>query len=268
MGAVKIYWMLVTLATPPFTFSSSMDLEVSSSLDLEPSSSLDMEASSHLGLEAGPTSVGSPSFWDEDDDSTGVQLEVRNLEEFEYFQHMELLDTYGLSSLNFSDFEDLSDTYNLSNLSEFESFDQALLIDLVGDEEEFEELDQELDYLLDELGVEEDLIDEALGEEEEEENEEKSKDGEEDENEGSMLSKSLLLLQTKNLAAGEDVESQLVEDSKDSRRGKIYSGLKWGSLALSVVLLAAAMLATYSYANHRNKCEGLKKPDTTTVAPV
>ena len=68
----------------------------------------------------------------------------------------------------------------------------------------------------------------ALGEEEEEENEEKSKDGEEDENEGSMLSKSLLLLQTKNLAAGEDVESQLVEDSKDSRRGKIYSGLKWG----------------------------------------
>ena len=69
----------------------------------------------------------------------------------------------------------------------------------------------------------------ALGEEEEEEEkEEKSKDGEEDENEGSMLSESLLLLQTKNLAAGEDVESQLVEDSKDSRRGKIYSGLKWG----------------------------------------
>ena len=69
----------------------------------------------------------------------------------------------------------------------------------------------------------------ALGEEEEEEKEEKSKDGEEDENEGSMLSKSLLLLQTKNLAAGEDVESQLVEDSKEnSRRGNIYSGLKWG----------------------------------------
>ena len=97
---------------------------------------------------------------------------MRNLEEFEYFQHSELLDTYGLSSLNFSDFEGLSDDLSnlnfsdfegLSDLSEFESFDQALLIDLVGDEEEFEELDQELDYLLDELGVEEDLIDEVFG---------------------------------------------------------------------------------------------------------
>ena len=92
---------------------------------------------------------------------------MRNLEEFEYFQHSELLDTYGLSNLNFSDFEDLSnlnftDFEGLSDLSEFESFDQALLIDLVGDEEEFEELDQELDYLLDELGVEEDLIDEVF----------------------------------------------------------------------------------------------------------
>ena len=77
---------------------------------------------------------------------------------------MELLDTYGLSSFNFSDFDSLSDSYDLSNfnLSEFEGFDQALLIDLVGDEEEFEELDQELDYLLDELGVEEDLIDEVF----------------------------------------------------------------------------------------------------------
>ena len=84
---------------------------------------------------------------------------MRNLEEFEYFQHLELLDsisdTYDLS--NFS----LSDTSSL-NLSEIEGFDQALLIDLVGDEEEFEELDQELDYLLDELGVEEDLIEEVL----------------------------------------------------------------------------------------------------------
>ena len=99
---------------------------------------------------------------------------MRNLEEFEYFQHSELLDTYGLSGLNFSDFESLSDDLSnlnfsdfegLSDLSEFESFDQALLIDLVdeGDEEEFEELDQELDYLLDELGVEEDLIDEVFG---------------------------------------------------------------------------------------------------------
>ena len=75
---------------------------------------------------------------------------------------MELLDTYGLSSFNFSDFDDLSDTYDLSNFSEFEGFDQALLIDLIGDEKEFEELDQELDYLLDELGVEEDLIDEVF----------------------------------------------------------------------------------------------------------
>ena len=101
-----------------------------------------------------------------------TNTKVRNLEEFEYFQHSELLDTYGLSSLNFSDFEGLSDDLSslnfsdfegLSDLSEFESFDQALLIDLVGDEEEFEELDQELDYLLDELGVEEDLIDEVFG---------------------------------------------------------------------------------------------------------
>ena len=91
---------------------------------------------------------------------------MRNQEEFEYFQHMELLETYGLSSLNFSDFEDLTDLNfdNLSDtydLSKFEAFDQALLIDLEGDEEEFEEIDQELDYLLDELVVEEDLIEEV-----------------------------------------------------------------------------------------------------------
>jgi len=253
MGAVKISWMLVMLATPPVTSSSST---------------------------AGPTSVGSPSFWGEDDDLSGVQLEVRNLEEFEYFQHMELLNTYGLSSLNFSDFDGLSDdlsNLNFSdfeglsdlNLGEFESFDKALLIDLVGDEEEFEELDQELDYLLDELGVEEDLIDEALGEEEEEEGKEEKGKDDEDKNGGSLFSKSLLLLQTENLAAGEDVESHPMEDSEDSRREKIFSGLKWGSLALSVVLLAAAIFATYSYANHRNKCDpSLKKPNTTTVAPV
>ena len=158
---------------------------------------------------------------------------------------MELLDTYGLSSFNFSDFDDLSDSlsYDLSNFSEFEGFDQALLIDLIGDEEEFEELDQELDYLLDELGVEEDLIDEVFNSsshsnsllsnmcfqalEEEEEEEETSKDDEdEDENEGSILSKSLLLLHTKNLAT--DVESLLMKDSEDSRREKVYSALKWG----------------------------------------
>ena len=72
---------------------------------------------------------------------------------------MELLDTYGLSSFNFSDYEGLLDSlsYDLSNFSEFEDFN-----DLIGDEEVFEELDQELDYLLDELGVEEDLIDEVF----------------------------------------------------------------------------------------------------------
>ena len=67
------------------------------------------------------------------------------------------------------------------------------------------------------------MLFQALEEEENEEEEEESKD-DEDKSEGSMLSKSLLLLQT----TGEDVESQLMEDSKDSRREKIYSGLKWG----------------------------------------
>ena len=85
MGAVKIYWMLVTLATPPFTSSSSLDLGASSSLNLEVSPSLD--------LEAGPTSVGSPSFWDEDDDSTGVQLEVT-------YHHVVILYALPLAGLN------------------------------------------------------------------------------------------------------------------------------------------------------------------------
>ena len=53
MGAVKIYWMLVMLATPPITSSSS------------------------LTAAGGPTSVGSPSSWAEDDDLDGVQLEVK-----------------------------------------------------------------------------------------------------------------------------------------------------------------------------------------------
>ena len=67
----------------------------------------------------------------------------------------------------------------------------------------------------------------ALEEEEEEDEEEKSKD-DEDESKGSILSKSLLLLQTKDLATGENVESQLMKDSEDSRREKVYSALKWG----------------------------------------
>ena len=87
------------------------------------------------------------------------RFQVRNLEEFEYFQHLELLDSLA-DSYDFENFT-LTDT-DLSNISDFESLDQAPLIDLIGDEEEFEELDQELDYLLDELGVEEDLIDEVF----------------------------------------------------------------------------------------------------------
>ena len=51
MGAVNIYWTLVMLATLPLTFSS---------------------------LTAAPTTMESFSFWDEDDDSSGVQLEVTN----------------------------------------------------------------------------------------------------------------------------------------------------------------------------------------------
>ena len=56
--------------------------------------------------------------------------------------------------------------------------------------------------------------------EEEEEDERKDDDDKSDE---SILSESL-----ENLETGEDVESLLMEDQNDSRREKIYSGLKWG----------------------------------------
>ena len=63
MGAVKIYWMLVMLATPPITSSSSLTAGPFSS--------------SLTAAGGGPTSVGSPSSWAEDDDLDGVQLEVK-----------------------------------------------------------------------------------------------------------------------------------------------------------------------------------------------
>ena len=65
MGAVEIYWMLVMLATPPITSSFS-----SSSLAAGP-------FSSSLTAAGGPTSVGSPSSWAEDDDLDGVQQNLK-----------------------------------------------------------------------------------------------------------------------------------------------------------------------------------------------
>ena len=87
---------------------------------------------------------------------------MRNLEEFEYSQHLEPLDSLA-DSYDFENFT-LTDTdlFHLSNISDFESLDQALFIDLIGDEEEFEELDQELDLLDYELTMEEKLIDEVV----------------------------------------------------------------------------------------------------------
>ena len=83
---------------------------------------------------------------------------MRNLEEFEYFQHLELLDSLA-DSYDFENFT-LTDT-DLSHLSNI-SDSEALFIDLIGDEEEFEELDQELDFLDYELKIEEELIDEVV----------------------------------------------------------------------------------------------------------
>ena len=89
----------------------------------------------------------------EQNQSTRGRFQVRNLEEFEYFQHLELLDSLA-DSYDFENFT-LTDTdlSHLSNISDFESLDQAHLIDLLGDEEEFEKLDQELFDLLDNLGL-------------------------------------------------------------------------------------------------------------------
>ena len=74
---------------------------------------------------------------------------MRNLEEFEYSQNLELLDSLA-DSYDFENFT-LTDTdlSLLSNISNFESLDQALLID----EEELDKLDQELFDLLDNLGM-------------------------------------------------------------------------------------------------------------------
>ena len=98
----------------------------------------------------------------EQNQSRNGRFQVRNLEEFEYFQHLELLDSLADSY----DFENFTLTDNdlshLSNISDSESLDQALFIDLIGDEEEFEELDQELDFLDYELKIEEELIDEVV----------------------------------------------------------------------------------------------------------
>ena len=72
---------------------------------------------------------------------------------------MDLLDSLA-DSYDFQNFS-LTDT-DLSNISDFESLDQALLIDLLGDEEEFEKLDQELFDLLDNLGMVLELGDEVV----------------------------------------------------------------------------------------------------------
>ena len=85
-----------------------------------------------------------------------------DFEEFEYSQHMEQLDSLADSC----DFEDLThtetDLFHLSNISDFKSLDQAPLIDLIGDDEEFEKLDQELFDLLDNLGMVLELGDEVV----------------------------------------------------------------------------------------------------------
>ena len=87
---------------------------------------------------------------------------MRNLEEFEYSQNLELLDSLA-DSYDFENFT-LTDTdlSHLSNISDFKSMDQAPLIDLLGDEEELEKLDQELFDLLDNLGMVLELGDEVV----------------------------------------------------------------------------------------------------------
>ena len=83
---------------------------------------------------------------------------MRNLEEFEYSQNLELLDSLA-DSYDFENFT-LTDTdlSLLSNISDFESLDQAHLID----EEELDKLYQELFDLLDNLGMVLELGDEVV----------------------------------------------------------------------------------------------------------
>ena len=83
---------------------------------------------------------------------------MRNLEEFEYSQNLDLLeslaDSYDFENFTLTD----TDLSLLSNISDFESLDQALLIDEV----ELDKLDQELFDLLDNLGMVLDLGDEVV----------------------------------------------------------------------------------------------------------
>ena len=87
---------------------------------------------------------------------------MRSLEEFEHSQHLDLLeslaDSYDFENFTLTD----TDLSHLSNISDFKSMDQAPLIDLLGDEEELEKLDQELFDLLDNLGMVLELGDEVV----------------------------------------------------------------------------------------------------------
>ena len=83
---------------------------------------------------------------------------MRNLEEFEYSQNLDLLESLA-DSYDFENFTlTETDLSHLSNISDFESLDQALLID----EEELDKLDQELFDLLDNLGMVLELGDEVV----------------------------------------------------------------------------------------------------------
>ena len=75
---------------------------------------------------------------------------------------MDLLESFA-DSYDFENFT-LTDTNlsHLSNISDLESLDQAPLIDLSGDEEKLEKLDQELFDLLDNLGMVLELGDEVV----------------------------------------------------------------------------------------------------------
>ena len=88
---------------------------------------------------------------------------MRSLEEFEHSQHLDLLknlaDSYDFENFTLTD----TDLSHLSNISDLESLlDQAPLIDLSGDEEKLEKLDQELFDLLDNLGMVLELGDEVV----------------------------------------------------------------------------------------------------------
>ena len=154
MGKANIFGSLVVviLATPPLASFHLLPLDFYDDGEEQPG----------VEMKVGYQYQSFDQHKKEQYQNKGGAFEVRNLEEFEYSQHLEPLDSLA-DSYDFENFT-LTDTdlSHLSNISDFESLDQAHLIDLLGDEEEFEKLDQELFDLLDNLGMVLELGDEVV----------------------------------------------------------------------------------------------------------